>query len=177
MRTRVGYAGGTKENPTYYRLGDHTETLQLEYDHASISYAGLLEIFWAAHDPFQQPFSRQYMNIIFVHDGEQERLARESKAGLEARYGKKVTTEIVPFTTFYPAEDYHQKYYLQGLTFLMQEFKAFYPDFGDFVASTAAARVNGYAGGYGDALSLAAELDDLGLSATGARILQGLVHR
>ena len=177
MRTRVGYAGGTEENPTYYQLGNHTETLQLDYDPALVSYAELLEIFWDAHDPFRQGFSRQYMNIVFVHDGEQERLARESKARLEAEQQRRVVTEIVPLSRFYAAEDYHQKYYLQGLTFLMQEFRAFYPHFQDFVNSPAAARVNGYAGGYGDAASLSEELDELGLSASGARILQRLVNR
>lgn len=173
MRTRVGYAGGTKENPTYRQMGNHTETFQVDYDADLISYGDLLDIYWSSHDPFRRIMSRQYMNIIFVHDEEQERLARKSL--LEREHKGTVYTEIVPFSKFYMAEDYHQKYYLQNTPKLMDEFKRIYPDFNDFVNSTAAARVNGYAGGYGDSASLSRELEELGLSADGEAVLQRFV--
>lgn len=171
----MGYAGGRMENPTYRHMGDHTETLQVDYDPSLISYEELLDLYWNSHNPYRQTMSKQYMNIIFVHNEKQERLARGGKAFLEQKQKGMVFTNIVSFSMFYPAEDYHQKYYLQNVSALMNEFKGFYPNFQDFVDSTAVARVNGYVSGYGDAASLSRELEDLGLSTRGAEVLQGLV--
>lgn len=86
-----------------------------------------------------------------------------------------IYTNIISFFKFYPAEDYHQKYYLQNVPALMDEFKEFYPYFQDLVDSTAAARVNGYIGGYGDADSLSREIESLGLTDYGAKLLQKVV--
>lgn len=171
VRTRVGYAGGTKDNPTYYNLGDHAETVQLEYDPAKVSYNELLDVFWRSHAPDIEPFSRQYASIIFYHDEEQKRLAEESKAREEAKLKGKVYTEILPYTNFYLAEYYHQKYYLQQIDELMREYRAIYPSWEDFVNSTAVARVNGYIGGGGTCEALKAELDSFGLSPTGKQRL------
>jgi len=175
VRTRVGYAGGTKKNPTYYNLGNHTETIQLDYDPTQISYEELLAIFWDSHNPAKPPFSRQYQSIIFYHNEEQKRLAMESKAREEARRKAKVLTEIIPAGDFYLAEDYHQKYYLQLVPELRKEFSAIYPDINDLIASTAAARVNGYAGGYGTFATLQEEIDDFGLSPAAKEKLLHLV--
>jgi peptide-methionine (S)-S-oxide reductase len=148
VRTRVGYAGGTTENPTYHNLGDHTETIQIDYDPTQISYEELLDIHWDSHNPTAQPWSRQYMSIIFYHDSDQHELAMESKQREEASLGSQVYTEIIPFSEFYLAEDYHQKYYLQQEPELMEELTTIYPNFCDFVDSTAVARINGYVGGH-----------------------------
>ena len=67
IRTRVGYAGGTTNNPTYRALGDHAETIQVDYDPTQISYEELLEAFWTSHSPTSRPWSRQYASIIFYH--------------------------------------------------------------------------------------------------------------
>merc|ERR1712026_93144 len=77
IRTRVGYAGGSKVNPSYYSLGDHTETVDLDYDPNVTDYAELLNIFWNNHDPCTKQ-KRQYMSAIFYHDEEQKRLLRKS---------------------------------------------------------------------------------------------------
>ena len=148
VRTRVGYAGGTTENPTYHNLGDHTETIQIDYDPTRISYEELLEVYWDSHNPAAQPWSRQYMSIIFYHDGDQQEVAMERKQREETSLGREVYTEIIPFSEFYPAEDYHQKYFLQQESELMEELAAIYPSFADFVDSTAVARINGYVGGH-----------------------------
>jgi peptide-methionine (S)-S-oxide reductase len=148
VRTRVGYAGGTTENPTYHNLGDHTETIQIDYDPTVISYEQLLEIYWDSHNPTSQPWSRQYMSIIFYHNSEQRELAMETKQHEEDSLGHQVYTEIIPFTEFYLAEDYHQKYYLQQKPELMEELSAIYPNFADIIDSTAVARINGYVGGH-----------------------------
>ena len=148
VRTRVGYAGGTLENPTYYNLGDHTETIQIDYDPAQVSYGDLLEVYWDSHNPTTQPWARQYMSVIFYHNSEQFTLATQSKQRQEASLGRRVYTEIIPFSQFYMAEDYHQKHHLQQVPELMEELTAIYPSFAGFRDSTAVARINGYAGGH-----------------------------
>lgn len=164
IRTRVGYAGGSTENPTYYNLDGHSETIEIDYDPTQISYQELLDIFWAGHSPTRPSFSRQYASIIFTHDEEQTRLARASKEQAEAECDCTIHTEIVPAPTFYRAEDYHQKYMLQQSRAVMAEFEALYPDTTDFVDSTAAARVNGYLGRHTTLDELEAELAELDLS-------------
>lgn len=117
----VGYLGGTMDNPTYKdvcsgRTG-HVEVVQLEYDPAEVGYDRLLEVFWENHNPTtlnrQGPdVGTQYRSAIFYHTPEQKRLAEESKARLAAsgRFSRPIVTEITPASTFYPAEDYHQRY-------------------------------------------------------------------
>ncbi|MFO7774084.1 MAG: peptide-methionine (S)-S-oxide reductase MsrA [Dehalococcoidia bacterium] len=148
VRTRVGYAGGTLESPTYRNLGDHTETIQIDYDPTQVSYEQLLEVYWDSHNPTTRPWSRQYMSVIFYHNSEQRTVAMQSKQNEEASLGRPVYTEIVPFSEFYLAEDYHQKYHLQQVPELMEELAAIYPNFADFIDSTAVARINGYVGGH-----------------------------
>jgi methionine-S-sulfoxide reductase len=167
----VGYAGGTSPAPTYRSLGDHTETIRVEFDPARISYARLLEVFWSAHDPAQRAWSRQYKAVVFFHDKEQERLARETKAAVERRLGRPVFTEILPAGAFHAAEDYHQKYRLRQEPALMREFARMYPAPNDFARSTAAARVNGFLGGEGDQGTLREEIVSYGLSPDGQRAL------
>ena len=120
--TRVGYIGGNLPSPTYEdvctdRTG-HAEALQVKYDPKEISYEELLDLFWSIHNPTtknrQGPdIGSQYRSTIFYHTPEQERIAKKSKQELDDsnRFQNKIVTEIVPASTFYPAEDYHQKYY------------------------------------------------------------------
>ena len=117
----VGYLGGTLANPTYKdvctgRTG-HAEVVQVTYDPAEISYDKLLDVFWENHDPTtmnrQGPdVGTQYRSAIFYHTSEQKRVAEESKASLEEskRFRRPIVTEITAASTFYPAEDYHQRY-------------------------------------------------------------------
>jgi peptide-methionine (S)-S-oxide reductase len=172
----VGYAGGTKENPTYRSLGDHAETIQIDYDPTIISYDKLLDIFWASHNPEKLSWSRQYMSAIFFQNDMQKKLAMETRDREAVRIKGKIFTEIAHFTRFYMAEAYHQKYYLQQEPELMNEFRIIYPAAGDFVASTAAARVNGYVGGYGTFAALQAEMSSLGLSPEGSKELMDIVN-
>jgi peptide-methionine (S)-S-oxide reductase len=165
IRTRVGYAGGTSGNPTYYNLDGHSETIEIDYDPNQVSYWELLELFWAGHSPTRPAFSRQYASIIFAHDEQQRRLAQMWKKEAEAQCGCRIYTQILPAPPFYLAEDYHQKYLLRQSRELMDQLALLYPDLADFVDSTAAARVNGYLGGHMTLADLRSELDDLGLSA------------
>ena len=158
-------------DPTYHDLGDHAETVQIDYDPTRISYRDLLDIFWQSHTPTRRPWSRQYASIIFYRNEEEKRLAIESRDREATKRGTKIHTEILPYSRFYLAEAYHQKYRLQQERELMEEFAFIYPDPRHFVNSTAAARVNGYLSGYGTRESLERELGTLGLSSNSERRL------
>ena len=119
--TKVGYTGGSLTNPTYEdvctdRTG-HAEAIQIMYDPKEISYKELLELFWSIHNPTtknrQGPdIGTQYRSSIFYHTSEQEKIANEVKQDLDdSKFQNKMVTEIVAASTFYPAEEYHQKYY------------------------------------------------------------------
>ena len=167
----MGYAGGKKSNPTYHDLGDHTETLQIDFDPDVITYDELLEIFWASHDPGRKSWSRQYMAAVFYHNQEQKKAIEESLAQVAANMSGEVKTRVLPFTGFTLAEGYHQKHTLRSSPVIMKEFQAMFPTLEGFVASTAAARVNGYLAGYGTCEKLKEEIHELGLSADGSQRL------
>jgi methionine-S-sulfoxide reductase len=175
LRTRVGYTGGSTENPTYHNLGDHIETVEVDFDPSVISYGDLLDAFWASHDPRERPWKRQYMSAIFPHNDEQKNLAIGTRSREAARRNGKIYTEILPASRFYLAEAYHQKYMLRGRSDLMKEYEAMYPSFSDFLASRAVTRVNGYVAGNGTCDSLRRELDGLGLSPAGRKRLEDIV--
>jgi len=177
VRTRVGYAGGKKANPTYTSLGDHTETIEIDYDPTRISYDELLAVFWDSHSATATPWSRQYASRLFYHSEAQRERAEASLKAEEARGGKRIHTTIEPYETFYRAEDYHQKYQLRYQTDLIGELQAIYPVVDDLVDSTVAARLNGYVVGYGSLAVLEAELDDYGLSAEGQEAVRKLGKR
>jgi peptide-methionine (S)-S-oxide reductase len=114
--------GGTTENPTYEDVctdqTGHAETVELEYDPNQVSYAGLLDVFWKMHNPTtpnrQGPDrGSQYRSVIFYYNSEQKRLAQLSKEKLEQskQYKSPIVTEIIPASEFYPAEEYHQRYF------------------------------------------------------------------
>ncbi len=168
----MGYAGGTTRNPTYRNIGDHAETIQIEYDPTKTSFADLLRIFWSTHNPCARSWSRQYMSAIFWHDEAQKKLAEETAAEVARGRGEKVETEILPFRGFTVAEDYHQKYGLRGAQDLFGEIAAFYPDPAAFRESTAAARLNAYLAGEGDAADFERDLPRLGLSERGRETLR-----
>lgn len=145
--TLVGYAGGYSSEPTYRSMGDHSETLWLRFDPQETSFAALLEIFWKAHNPLQPRYSRQYRSAVFVQDQNQDQIAREVKAWLEAERGHLLYTDIEPAGEFTPAEDYHQKYYLQRRDDLMAILRKIYPDHQELFRSTLASRLNAVIGG------------------------------
>lgn len=173
VRTRVGYTGGTTASPTYRRIGDHTETLQLEYDPRLISYEELLTHFWNAHNPLAPGFSRQYKAAIFFHDERQKALALQSRDALippgSPLHGRvSISTEILPAETFYLAEGYHQKYRLQRNKVLFGELSRYYPKIEDLTRSTAAARLNGFLAGYGEPPSSPEDLARFGIQSPAA---------
>lgn len=119
--TRVGYLGGTTNNPTYHDvctdMTGHAEVVQVEFDPSKVSYEDLVNVFWSYHDPTQlnqqgPDVGTQYRSAIFFHSPEQEKAARASKEKLQAsgRYKRPIVTEITPVSEFWMAEDYHQQY-------------------------------------------------------------------
>ncbi len=128
-------------------------------------------MFWKSHSPASKSFSRQYRNAIFYLTEEQRREAEHSREHLEQTTKQPVYTVIEPANDFYPAEDYHQKYYLRRVDQLITEFKRMYPDENQFAASTAAAKINGYLGCYGQPENLKKEIKLFGLSQTAQQYL------
>jgi len=115
-----GFAGGTKENPTYQEVcrGDtgHAEVIQIRFDPAVVSYEQLLKTFWEAHDPTTlnrqgHDAGTQYRSIILYHDERQKLLAEKSKLEAQKDFSDPIVTEIAPLKKFYAAEDYHRDYY------------------------------------------------------------------
>jgi peptide-methionine (S)-S-oxide reductase len=117
--TRVGYTGGTLENPTYEDVCSHTtghaEVVEVTYDPEQVSYEQLLDVFWHKHDPTQLnrqgwDIGDQYRSVVFAHDDEQREVALSSKAREQTNWRAPIVTQIEPAETFYEAEDYHQQY-------------------------------------------------------------------
>lgn len=160
VRTRVGYAGGEKSDPTYYALGDHTEVVQVEYNPERLSYEDVLDVFWSHHSPRRNTGKRQYRSVVLVADDEQLAAAERTRDDIAERVGA-VETDIERLDGFTVAEPYHQKYELRSTPVLGDEFV---DRFGDaLVDSTVAARLNGFVAGHGDDDQRRAFLADLNL--------------
>lgn len=125
VSTAVGYTGGKKENPTYEEVSTgktgHIEAIEVTYDPSKVTYADLIETYWRTIDPTDQggQFSdrgTQYKTAIFYRDEEEKRIALESKEKLakSGMFKRPIATEIIEASPFYPAEGYHQKYYLKN---------------------------------------------------------------
>jgi peptide-methionine (S)-S-oxide reductase len=115
-----GYAGGQTPNPTYEQVctgtTGHAEVVQVEYDAEQISFSGILDIFWKAHDPTTlnrqgADVGPQYRSIILYHDEKQKNEAEASREQAQAHFKDPIVTEIAPLDTFYPAEQYHQDFF------------------------------------------------------------------
>ena len=121
VETAVGYSGGTKENPTYQEVctdrTGHAEVVRVQFDPSKVTFEELLKIFWDSHDPTtlnrQGPdVGRQYRSAVFYHNEAQREIAESAKEqlGKSGTYQRPVVTEITPASTFYQAEEYHQRY-------------------------------------------------------------------
>ncbi len=125
IKTTLGYCGGTEPNPTYELVGsektNYRESIQIIYDPTKISYEQLLDIYWKQIDPTQSDgqftdIGPSYRAAIFYGSDEEKKTAELSKEklGHSGKFKKPIVTEILPAMKFYPAEDYHQKYYQQN---------------------------------------------------------------
>ena len=177
VRTCVGYAGGTTAQPTYDAIGDHIETVRVEYDPSTIDYGTLLEHFWAAHDPTRGPFKRQYQSALFPRTAVQADQARASMVAVADRLDAALATEIIADAPFYRAEPYHQKHKLRRHPDLMRPVRARYPDDEAFADAPATALLNGYVGGHRSTDRLADDRARLGLPAEAFEALRTIVER
>lgn len=118
--TRVGYTGGTTENPDYKLVCSgttgHAEAVEVEYDPERVSYEELLDIFWANHNPTTRnrqgwDIGSQYRSAVYFHSSEQEEAVRASRDRVQEGLRKEIVTEIEPAGTFWRAEEYHQQYF------------------------------------------------------------------
>ena len=118
-----GFTGGKLRNPTYEQVSaggtGHAESVEIVYDPGKVTYEKLLDYYWHHVDPFtgDRQFcdvGDQYRPAIFYHDAGQKQLAEQSKARIEAYFKRAVAVQIVPASTFYPAEEYHQHFYLKN---------------------------------------------------------------
>ena len=125
LKVTSGYSGGTVPNPSYEAVctgnTGHAECVQVVYEPEKISYDELLEVFWEVHDPTSlnrqgADVGTQYRSAIFYHNNDQKEKAEHYKEELNksGAFNKPIVTEITAFTKFYPAEDYHQEYYLNN---------------------------------------------------------------
>ena len=121
LDTSVGYEGGELESPTYKDVctdtTGHAEVVQVTYDPSRVTYETLLDAFFGLHDPTQlnrqgPDWGTQYRSVVFAHNEEQMQQAREKIADLSAAgvFRKPIVTKVEPATTFWPAEEYHQRY-------------------------------------------------------------------
>lgn len=123
VQTRVGYTGGHQDNPSYEEVctgkTGHAEAVEIIFDPSIIHYEALVFYFFSIHDPTQvnqqgPDKGTQYRSSIFYHNKEQAQTAIQVLQNLSSEFEKPIATEVIEASTFYPAEDYHQKYFLKG---------------------------------------------------------------
>jgi peptide-methionine (S)-S-oxide reductase len=154
LRTRVGYCGGDYPSPTYYDIGDHSETIQIDFDPKIVSFEELLEIFWTSHTPEHYESNKQYMSAIWYHNEQQKLFALKTAKAL----GFKVYTVMEPFKFWTNAEYYHQKYLLQNKRGLMELFDNFSEK--EFIDSGLAAKLNGFVNGHANLANIEEYLEN-----------------
>lgn len=146
-------------------MGDHTETIQIDYDPAIISYEELLQVALAQGDFIGMPISRQYRSVVLYQNAHQLKVARNLKI-----------KQLEPLGSFTRAEDYHQKYYLQQSA-VAEEFYQRYPDARSFTDSTAVTRANGIVGGYVNSARLEQLVPKLGVTQSARKALFGMAGK
>lgn len=158
-KTRVGYAGGKTANPTYENVGDHTEVTEVQFDPIMISYEQVLEFFWLHHDPSQRR-KKQYQSAILYETDDEKKIAENSYKLAKSKYGN-IETYVVKLDKFYPAENYHQKYWLRNQKDILNELKL---NDSEIANSILATKINAYCAGFTDFSDLEELKKEHGLS-------------
>jgi peptide-methionine (S)-S-oxide reductase len=155
-----------KESPTYDDLFDHSESFEIDFDPKVLAYGDLVKMWFEQFSPGS--YSRQYKHLLFVRNEQQKKVARELTAS-------KAHESIVPYNKFWRAENYHQKYYLRHHEALFRELKG--ESDSTLADSTLAARLNGFAGGFGTVELLEKELATYHLSPEGEKAVRSLAMK
>ncbi len=147
-------------------MGDHTESIQIDYDPETISYEQLLDVFWKNHNTSQQLFyrDRQYMSLLVYYNHSQKEKALRSKEKWEANIEKPIYTEFQPYSAFYIAEDYHHKYLLKRYKNVIASLRKLYSTHDELINGTMTARLNGFVRGKGSFADLKEEVNTWDIS-------------
>lgn len=165
LRTRVGYAGGTTANPVYRKMGDHTETVQIDFDPTELAYEEVLRHFWDNHYPNRDEYKgRQYISLLRFHSTQQQSTIARIKEEMENKLGEKIETDIGRYDHFTLAEERHQKYYLKRYPRILEQLAPHYSNIEELRDSIFAARLNGFAKGFGSREKLMAEIAEWNIS-------------
>lgn len=165
IKTQVGYTGGTLANPSYSAIGDHVETVEVTYDSRVTNYEQLLRHFWSHHNASAKPIFRQYASGIFATKPEHLVVAKRLREELSTDTDQ-LLTAILPAETFYPAEESHQKYYLQQDKNLFKSLP-----YGTSLKSELATKLNAIAARTGDKSQWTRKLEDFGIGPIQAEAL------
>lgn len=178
ISTVVGYAGGTFPQPTYRKIDDYTETVEITFDPNLLSLESLLHLFWQTHDATKNRFykERQYISLIIFQNTQQKEMAETIKRIEEERQEKEIQTEFQVATPFYPAEDYHQKYFLRRFKEATKNVQSLFPNEETFIRSTIAARLNGFIRENSHLPEIKKEINNWGLSEENLKELQKMLH-
>lgn len=161
IRTRVGYTGGTTKNPTYKTMGDHTETVEIDFDPTSVSFEEILLHFWHNHYPNRDQYKgQQYVSSLRYHNEQQLQMIEQVKIEMEQELGESIETEITLLDHFTLAEQRHQKYYLKRYPKALEQLQSLYSSEESLVDSTFAARMNGFVKGFGTRDQIVTEIQD-----------------
>lgn len=176
--TRVGYAGGTSKDPSYREMGDHSETVEIDYDPNLIPYDELLEVFWNNHNPININGykGRQYQSLLLYRDKEQEEAIHRIKKRMESDKGS-LETEAAPYAEFHMAEQRHQKYYLKRFPNAIEKLRTLYPSEDDLTNSALAARLNGLAKGYSNLAHIQREIQQWPVSSSDRAAMIALIRQ
>ncbi|MCZ8520373.1 MULTISPECIES: peptide-methionine (S)-S-oxide reductase MsrA [Paenibacillus] len=179
IRTRTGYAGGTTSDPVYRAMGDHSETVEIDFDPDLMALEDILEVFWQHHRPenINDYKGRQYRSLLLYRDDTQHAAIRDAVHRRVSEGRGEPATEIAPFRAFYPAEERHQKYYLKRYPHAVEQLGRLYPTPAEFTDATLTARLNGLAKGYANLAQILAEIGTWPLGQEERVRLQGLVRQ
>lgn len=179
IRTRVGYAGGTSAEPTYRQMGDHTETLQIDFDPQIINFEQLLDVFWNNHNPtnINDYKGRQYRSLLLYWDKKQQDSIQQVLEKREMQGKGRPETEIAPYSEFHLAEDKHQKYMLKRYPNAVEKLSTLYQAPADLTNSTLAARLNGLAKGYTNLEQIKNEIHKWPTSPNNREMLINLINQ
>lgn len=171
MTTRVGYAGGTKSSPTYRNLGDHIETVDIQFNDET-TFKDLLRFFFKSHNPTVK-YKRQYISAVLYHDEIQKATVESFLKEISKDYSKQIVTEIIPFVEFTDAEDYHQKYFLRKNDKILKELNL---NNKQIITSPLSCKLNAFCAGLGS-IEMLKSFNNFNLSDNSVKMIENIIRQ